>query len=179
MELSIANQSVIQETLTAQAVGEGAEHCKLFMSPALVQSPHSLNVATRHLTMTIAMIFMDIMTMLEPAVFKVRMTLLRTPFDASMYNCLLLGGCYVYNSTINLLQPVQGDKYRRCTEGRRPEAHVNNKATYTEVCNLLVPWQQEMQLSQELQDCTCISQATCIKLLEITRATCKKLLERT
>ena len=24
--------------------------------------------------------------------------------------CLLLGGCYVYNSTINLLQPAQGDK---------------------------------------------------------------------
>ena len=68
------------------------------------------------------------------------------------------------------------------TEGHRPEAHVNNKATYTEVCNLLVPWQQEMQFLQELQDCTCILQATCIKLLEITcilQATCKKLLERT
>ena len=55
------------------------------------------------------------------------------------------------------------------TEGHRPEAHVNNKATYTEVCNLLVPRQQEMQLSQELLDCTCILRATCKKLLEITR----------
>ena len=34
------------------------------------------------------------------------------------------------------------------TEDHRPEAHVNNKATYTKVCNLLVPWQQEMQLSR-------------------------------
>ena len=97
VELSIANQSVIQETLTAQAVGEGAEHCKLVMCPALVQSPHSLNVATGHITMTIAMIFMEIMTMLEPAVFKVRMTLLRTPFDASTYNATW------YNTEYNIL----------------------------------------------------------------------------
>ena len=58
------------------------------------------------------------------------------------------------------------------TEDHRPEAHVNNKATYTKVCNLLVPWQQEMQLSQELQDCTCILQATCRKIL-IYMKTCR------
>ena len=45
---------------------------------------------------------------------------------------------------------------------RGPQAQGSyNKVTYTEVCNILLPWQQEMQLSQELQDCTCIIQATC------------------
>ena len=54
------------------------------------------------------------------------------------------------------------------TEG---EAHVNNKVTYTEVCNLLVPWQQEMQ---ELQDCTCIVQATCKEInILIYMKTCR------
>ena len=38
------------------------------------------------------------------------------------------------------------DKYRLHTEvlvAAVALCHVNNKATYTEVCNLLVPWQQE------------------------------------
>ena len=43
----------------------------------------------------------------------------------------------------------------RYLHDRGPQARGSCKATYTEVCNLLVPWQQEMQLSQELQDCTC------------------------
>ena len=61
----------------------------------------------------------------------------------------------------------------RYLHDRGPQARgsckINNKATYTEVCNLLVPWQQEMQLSQELQNCTCILQATCQKYIETCR----------
>ena len=48
------------------------------------------------------------------------------------------------------------------TEGCRPEAHVNNKATapkYVCTCNVLVPWQ--FKKLQEVQDCTCIVQAAC------------------